>query len=107
VPLSPCHLILTPGTGVDPTIAAVVADPVHGRVVDHRGVVGVVNVGDVDVVYRTIVVEAVVIPTSALITFPEVAIAITDPAIEANVRTPVAFIESIPAVAPTPITWCP
>lgn len=105
--LSPRHLILTPGTGVDPTIAAVVADPVHCSVVDHRGVVSVVNVGDVDVVYRTVVVEAVVIPSSAVITVPEVAIAITDPAIETYVRTPVAFIENISTVAPTPITRGP
>ena len=35
----------------DSTVAAVVADAVHRGVVDHGGVVNVVNIGDVDIVY--------------------------------------------------------
>lgn len=91
----------------DPTGTAVVADPVHRRIIDHGGVIGVVNVGDVHVVHRTVVGELSVVPAPALVTLTGVAVAIVDSAIETYVRTPVALIESISAVAPTPITWGP
>src|SRR5208282_3349170 len=99
-------LILGGRTRGYPPAAAVVADPVHCRIVD-RGVIRVVNVGDVHVVHRTVVVKLSVLPTSTFITLTEVAIAIIDSAIETYVRTPVAFIESIHAVAPAPIAWGP
>src|SRR5579863_744627 len=51
--------------GTYSTIAPVVADPVHGRVVDHRGVIRVVNVGDVHVVHRPIVGKLSVFPATA------------------------------------------
>src|ERR1700680_763947 len=103
-----CHgLLLRRRARVDPTIAAVVADPVHRRIVDHRGVVSVGNVGDVHVVHRTIVGEASVVPAPAFITLPGVAVAIIDSAVETYVRTPVAIIEDISVVIPTPIAWGP
>jgi len=91
----------------DPAGAAVVADPVHCGVVDHRGVVGVVNVGDVHVVHRTVVLELSVVPTAAFIAPTAVAVAIVDSAVETNVLTPIALIESEPAAAPTPIARRP
>src|SRR6266851_573768 len=88
------RLFLRRWTPVDPAVAAVVADAVHRRVVDHGGVVNVVNVGDVHVVHRTVVEKLSVLPTSALIAVTKVSIAVTDPAIETYLRTPVALIEN-------------
>ena len=48
-----CHSLFSRRwTRADPSIATVVADPVHRGVVDHRGVVNIVNVGDVHVVHQ-------------------------------------------------------
>src|SRR5271157_953450 len=101
-------LVFRPRTRSDPTIAAVVADPVHrGVVVDHRGVVNVVNVGDVYVVHRTVVIKLPVLPTSTLVAFSEVSVAVTDSSVETYLLTPVPVIEDISVAAPTPIGWSP
>src|SRR5208337_3091789 len=50
-------LIFGPRTRADPASAAVVADPVHRGAVNHRGVVDVVNLGDVHVVHGAVVEE--------------------------------------------------
>jgi hypothetical protein len=102
-----CGLFLRRWTRVDPTIAAVVTDVIHRGVVDHCRVVNVVNVGDVHVVHRTVVIKLSVLPTSTFITLTEVSIAVTDPAIKTYLRTPVAVIEDISVVAPAPIAWGP
>ncbi len=99
--------ILSRWSGGDSTCAAVVADAVYCRIVDHRGVVCVVNVGDVHVIHRTVVFELSVIPATSFIALTAVAEAIIDPAIEADVRTPVAFIEGKGAAVPTPVTGGP
>ena len=44
------RLLLPRRTRADSTVAAVVADAIHGRPIDHGGVVNVVNGGDVHVV---------------------------------------------------------
>ena len=100
-------LLLRPWTHVDPTIAAVVADSVHRGAVDHRGVVNVVNDGDVHVVHRTVVEKVSVLPTSTFIALAVVTIAVTDSAIETYVRTPVALIEDVSVAAPAPVGWSP
>jgi len=102
-----CRLLLSGRTRCDPTGTAVVADPVHRRIVDHCGVVGVVNVGDVHVIHRAVVFELSVVPAATLITFTAVTEAVIDPAIETDLRTPVAFIESKSAATPAPIAWSP
>jgi hypothetical protein len=103
-----CHsLFLRRWTRSDPTIATVIADPVHRGVVDHRGVVNIVNVGDVHVVHRTVVVKLSALPTSALIALTKVSVAVTDSSVETYLLTPVAIIEDISAAAPTPIGWSP
>jgi hypothetical protein len=99
--------VLSVRTCVDPAVSPVVADPVHRRIVDHRGVIGVVNVGDVNIIHRAVVLELSVVPAAAVIAVTAVAVAIVDPAIEAYVRTPVTLIESVSAVAPAPIAWSP
>src|SRR3984893_5287678 len=98
---------LRPGARADPTRSAVVADPVHPGAVDHCGVVNVVNHSDVHVVHRTVVEKVSVIPTSTFIAFAVVTVAVTNPAIETDVLTPVAIVEDISVAAPTPIGWSP
>src|SRR5271157_6110189 len=83
-------LIFSPRTRADPAIATIEADPVHRGAVNHRGVVDVVNLGDVHVVHRAVVEKVSVIPTSTFITFAVVSVAVTDPAIETDMRPPVA-----------------
>src|ERR1700690_1276294 len=96
-----------PRTLVDPTLATVVADPVHRGVVDHGGVVGVVNVGNVYVVHCAVVEEAPIVPAPAFIAVTEVAEAVADAAVETYVQTPVAFMENKSVAAPTPPGWSP
>lgn len=101
-------LLFGPRTRGDPTIATVVADPVHrGGVVDDGCVVHVVNVGDVHIVHRTVVIKLPVLPTSTLVAFSKVSVAITDSAIETDLLTPVALIEDVAIATPTPIGWSP
>src|SRR5208283_1946102 len=100
-------LLLSGWTRGDPASAPVVANVVHSSIVRHRGVVSVVNIGDVHVIHRTIVFELSVVPTATFITLTAVAEAIIDSAIEAYVLAPVAFIESECPAAPTPIAWGP
>lgn len=99
-------LFFSPRSRVDPTIAAVVADPVDGRVVvDDGGVVNVVDHGGVHVVHRTVVKEAIAVPTPAFVAVTEVAEAIHHAAVEADTRRPVALMEYIAVVGPGPVAW--
>src|ERR1700732_1117132 len=103
-----CHsLFLRRWTRSDPTVAPVIADAVHRGIVDHRGVVNVVNVGDVHVVHGAVVVKLSALPTSALIALTKVSVAVTHSSVETYLLTPVAIIEDISAAAPTPIGWSP
>src|SRR5712692_3094343 len=106
MPLPRRRLFFRPRTRADPAIAPVVADPRY-RPIDHRGVVDVVDDGDVHVVHRSVVEKPVVIPTSALVALAKVSIAVIDSAIESDLRTPVAVIEDKSVAAPTPIGWSP
>ena len=82
---------------VCPTIAAVVADAVHGGIVDYRCVVHIVDVGDVHIVHRAVVVKLFALPASAFIALAKVSVSVsvTDPAVEPDGRSPVAIIEDI------------
>ncbi len=98
------RFVLGRWAGIDPAVAAVVADSIDGGgVVDDGCVVNVVNVGDVDIGHRAIVEIAPVIPTSAFETFSEVAEAINDPAVESDMRAPIATIKNKPTIGPSPI----
>ena len=91
---------------VDPPVAAVVADAVHG-VVDHRCVVNVVNLGDVDVGHRAVIKEPSVVPTSTFEALAEVTEAVINPAVETYLRTPVALMEEKSVAFPSPIARGP
>jgi hypothetical protein len=98
VPLVYRGLLCGPRACRNATGATVIADAIHCGVVDHRRVVNIVNVGDVHVVHRTVVVKLSVLPTSAFIALTKASVAITDPAAETYCRTPalrlrVAWIE--------------
>src|SRR5580692_864461 len=60
------------GAGFQSTIASVIAHTIDRGVIDHRGVVNIVDVGDVHIVHRTIVEELSVFPTAAFIAMAEV-----------------------------------
>src|SRR5258708_38013983 len=98
----------TPRTRFYPAVAAVVADAVNrGIVVDHRCVVNVVDVRDVYVGHRAVVVKPFALPSSAFLTATEVTVAIADPAIETYMRTPVAVVENKAPATPTPVACSP
>lgn len=99
-------LFLRRGVHVDTTISAVVADAIDS-LVDHRGVIDVVNLCDIHVVYGTIVIEVIVVPATALIPMAEVSKSIVDSPIETNYRSPVSFVENEAASAPSPIAGSP
>ena len=91
----------------NPAVSAVIADVVVRSVVDDGLVVDIVNIRDVHVIHRAVVVEAAVVPISALIADATVAEAVVDAAVEADIRTPVAFIPGKGVAAPTPIARRP
>src|SRR6266849_2375870 len=100
--------LFTGRTHIDPTVAAVVADAVHyGGVVNNRRVVNVVDVGDVYIVHRAVVEKPAAVPTPAFVAVSKVAVTVVDPAVEADTRTPIAFMENKSVAAPTPIGWSP
>jgi hypothetical protein len=91
-----------PGTAGTAIVAHV------GRVVDDDGLV--VDVGDRrvrDVVDAAVVEESAAAPIAALVADAGIAIAIGDAAVEADFRTPIAFMKGIDAVVPAPISWRP
>jgi len=76
-------------------------------VYDNRVVVDVVHHIDVDVVDRAVVIEVASTPVAALIAAADIAKAVVDTAVVANMRAPVAPIVPIAVVAETPIAGCP
>lgn len=86
-------LLLRRWARTDPTIAAVVADAVNrGGIVDHRGVVNIVNIGDVHVAHRAVVEKLSALPSPALIAVTKISVAVTDAAVETYLLTPVAVV---------------
>ena len=90
-------------------VSPVVTDIVHCNVVDHSLVVDIRDVCRVDVIHRSVVVEASVAPISALIPVAGVAVAIVNAAVESDDGSPVALIPEIRAVirVPGPIARSP
>src|SRR5271167_3955208 len=107
VALAGCGVFRGRGTGSYSALAAVIADTVNRHVIDHRRVVNIVNVGDVDVVHRAVVIELAVVPASAFVAMAEISVTVSDAAIEANLRSPVALMEKKSVTTPTPIRRSP
>jgi len=93
--------------GADSTAAAVIADMVDRGVVDYGLVVNVVNVRDVHVIHRAVVVEGSVVPISAFVADATIAETVIDATVKAYLGTPVSVIPGKGVAAPTPITGSP
>lgn len=76
-------------------------------VVHHRLVINVVDYCYIDVIHRSVVVEIVSAPISTLVTFSHIPIPVIYPAIETDVRSPVAVIPLVYSVVPSPISRRP
>ncbi len=63
--------------------------------------------GDVHIVDRAVVVELAATPVAALVAVADVAESVVDPAIEANVLTPVATIEPVMVLPVAPVAGRP
>src|SRR5215469_9762077 len=100
------HFLLAGRARIDATPAAVVADAVHRDIIND-GLVVDVNVRDGHVVHRAVVVEVALSPVATFIAPAEIAKAIIHAAIETNVRSPIARVPYIHAVAPSPVSRCP
>src|SRR5215470_7005437 len=87
-------------------LPSVVADARH-RVIHHPRAADIVNNSDVDVVYGTVVEEVSVLPTSAFVAIAEITESVNDAAIKADLRAPIAIVENIGAVLPSPIARRP
>src|SRR5215472_12639244 len=85
--------------------AAVIADVVYRDVVDHGLLINIRDVRDAGyVVHRTVVEECPVTPVPARIADTNVAEAIEDATVEADLWSPVAGIPDKGTIVPSPIT---
>src|ERR1700704_6976209 len=94
-------------SGIGSTVAAVVTDAVHVRIVDDCLVVRVMNDRGVYVHDRGIVEEAAPLPVSALEASAHVSESIKNATVEADLFSPVASVPEVKAIAPSPISWSP
>ncbi len=94
-----------------PVVAgAVYRGVVDGGVVDDRiryRTVVHVNVGDVHIVDGTVVVETISVPVAALIADADVAVSIVNPAVVADITTPIAVVVAIPTAEKSPVSGRP
>jgi hypothetical protein len=86
-------------------VAAVIGDTAY--VINNRGVINIVNIGNVNVVDGLVIVEASIPPISTLIPITGVAVTVVDATIEANRRTPIARVPDVRFTAPSPVTGRP
>ena len=99
-PLSFAFACLNP---VRPAVETYAIDIAH----HHRAVVVVVNYGHVDVRHGAVVHKFSSAPFTTPETDTRIAEAIINPAIKADVRTPVSGVPSVNASAKSPISWSP
>src|SRR5580698_6674325 len=102
VPVALRGLFFRRGPRREPAVATVVAHPAHRCVVNDRGVVDIMNVGHVHVHHCAVVEKVAAIPTPTHETYSEITESVIDSAIEADVWTPITFMENKCAAAPTP-----
>ena len=99
-------LLIAIRTSIDSAVAAVIADAIHGDIVDHGSVVDM-NVVDPDIVDAAVVEEVPTSPVSAGIAGANVAESVIHAAVETDVRSPIARIPDIDPFMPTPIARRP
>ena len=107
--IASCSLLLRVRTSIDSAGSSVVADPVHCNVIDDGSVVGVVNVHNVHVVDRAVVVKVAAVPISTFIAIAGVTESVIDATVETPtlVRSPISDVPDVGRAAPAPITWSP
>src|SRR5579871_2833619 len=86
---------------------SVIAYSIDSAMISYRPVVDVRNVRVPHVVAGAVVIEVIVIPMAAFVTVAEVAEAVIDTAVEADVPAPIAGMPEIHAARPAPIAWRP
>src|SRR5258708_5860523 len=89
---------------LNPAFTAVVTDSVHGDVIDHGLVVDIGDVRGGYIVHCAVVVQTAALPVAAFVAPANVTVAVIDPAVEPNVRPPVAEMphKAAPSLPPTP-----
>jgi len=107
VALASGSLFLACGTYLHAIVAAVEADAVNPGAVLHSCVVNVVIDRDVYVAYRLVVGKMAVVPATTFVAVAEIAIAVADAAVEADFRSPVAFVEDVVIAVATPVAGSP
>ena len=107
VTLTHGRLLLWAGAYVNTAVTTVVADARSVVIVHHRGVVHVVDFRHVHVVHGAVVIEAVVVPASSLITVAGITVSIINAPVKSYDRSPKAFMKNKSAAAPTPPTRGP
>lgn len=96
------------GPDPDATASTVIADAIDVRFIDaDRAVIHVVDDIDVHIGDRTVVVKDATIPAAAPIAAAIVAVTVINAAVEADVRTPVAAMEAVISIPPSPIAGSP
>src|SRR5208337_1880224 len=90
----------------DPTPPAVEANPAARGVAD-RLLIHIVNVGDIHVAHRGVVIEMLPLPVPARVTLAEITVTVRNAAVEPDRWAPVAGVPSEPFVAPSPIPGRP
>ncbi len=88
--------------GLHPAGAAVVTDPGYVDICNSV-VIDIVNNCRIDIVNGAIIGERTSVPITSLIAVPHIAMAVIDPAIETDVRSPISVMPAIAAAAIGPI----
>ena len=107
VTLTHGRLFLRAGAYVDTAVATIVADAWGIIIVHHGGVVHVVDFRHVHVVHGAVVIEAVVVPASSLITVAGITVSIINAPVKSYDRSPKALMKNKSAATPTPPTRGP
>lgn len=95
------------GARVDSAIAAVIADAIHGGVVHHGGVIGVMDVSYVHLIDGPVVIKITTAPVSARVAVTGITEAVVDATVEAYRRAPVSDVPDEGRTSPSPIAWRP
>jgi hypothetical protein len=91
------------GVSVEASIASGVTDFVGVEATGHIGVVNVVNNAQIDVVDGAVMEEFTSVPVATVVAAADVAEAVIDPTVVANMRGPVAAMKAVAAVGEIPI----
>src|SRR4029079_9227880 len=96
------------GGGVGCSAARAVKAGAAAVVVDDLFVeVGVVNHTSVHAGHGRVITKRIAGPSAAVVALSPVAVAVIDPAVEPDRRTPVTFVEEIIAAVVAPVSWGP